>query len=528
MDKSRLEDVKASRLQKEDTVDELEEVPDSRRKVLDGGYGWIVVLGCFLGHTITGGIERSDGVFFLQFLQRFGQSAQLTSWPGSIMSTMNLCIGPIASAICNRYSVRSSVMIAGLMMSAGCILNGYATNFYFLFFSHSLLLGIGRGLCYAPGLIIVAMYFEKRRGLATGIGSSGVGAGTFLLVPFSQYLFENFGFRGAFLIFGGIALNIVLVAMLYRPLSTHYRISGNSPNLSVSVDRVDVAEVIFQSEVVSEVGSMISISAASNAGQRKRSQELQSLTSLSGKYEADSNRVPKSPVAEEGCLISSLKICFPTETRADDDDTSKKLCHFYLLKDPCFLLYCLSIWLFTMSMKAGFMFLPALVKFKGNSEYEASLVLSITGAVDCMSRISSGYVLDTKTLRRYRPVLYNLAMVAMAGLAFVLPAMESFESFCIACALYGFFTGTYVSQKSVILVDILGVEHLTSSLGILIFFQSLGTLLGPPISGALRDHFGSFSQAFYLGGGFMLAAGMVMLISNIMMILRRRRRSLRR
>ena len=48
------------------------------------------------------------------------------------------------------------------------------------------------------------------------------------------------------------------------------------------------------------------------------------------------------------------------------------------------------------------------------------------------------------------------------------------------------FAGAYVAQKSVILMDMLGAERLASSFGLLSFFQGLGNLVGPPLSGKLR------------------------------------------
>ena len=75
-----------------------------------------------------------------------------------------------------------------------------------------------------PGLIIVGMYFNRHRGLGVGLATAGVGAGTFVLPPLVDFLFEEFGFSGAFLVLGGLSLNFCVVAMLYRPLFVHRRI----------------------------------------------------------------------------------------------------------------------------------------------------------------------------------------------------------------------------------------------------------------------------------------------------------------
>ena len=53
--------------------------------------------------------------------------------------------------------------------------------------------GIGRGMFGSP--VIVNQYFDKHRSLAAGLSSSGVGIGTFAIVPLTQYLFDYFGFE---------------------------------------------------------------------------------------------------------------------------------------------------------------------------------------------------------------------------------------------------------------------------------------------------------------------------------------------
>ena len=68
--------------------------------------------------------------------------------------------------------------------------------------------------------------------------------------------------------------------------------------------------------------------------------------------------------------------------------------------------------------------------------------------------------------------------------------------------------------------------HLSPFLvSIFITLQGVGTLVGPPVSGALKDRFGTYDEAFYLGGGVMAAAAALMAASNAMLWSRRRRRT---
>jgi MFS transporter, MCT family, solute carrier family 16 (monocarboxylic acid transporters), member 14 len=58
-----------------------------------------------------------------------------------------------------------------------------------------------------------------------------------------------------------------------------------------------------------------------------------------------------------------------------------------------------------------------------------------------------------------------------------------FLSLVIYTSVWGFTIGAYVGLTSVILVDLLGLEMLTNAFGVLLLFQGIASLLGPPIAG---------------------------------------------
>ncbi|XP_005099534.1 monocarboxylate transporter 10-like [Aplysia californica] len=257
-------------------------------------------------------------------------------------------------------------------------------------------------------------------------------------------------------------------------------------------------------------------------------------SSVSAEQDGFSEKLTSSPInysqpdkkrqrQKLGCLKSFLTTCFPVENKQGRGTAGKKLFHFYLLKNSSFLCFCLSICLFTAALRAAFTFIPALVKSKGLSATDATLILSIAGVFDTLSRIATGLILDSRYLRPWRPMIYNSLIFAIALISFALPFFSSFVAFVAICGFYGIVTGAFISQKAVIIVDILGKEHMSSSFGILLLFQGIGTCVGPPLSGAFRDMFGSFDEAFYLGGGLMVVAGCLMVVGNCFLHFARRR-----
>ncbi|KAK0186473.1 major facilitator superfamily domain-containing protein [Armillaria mellea] len=75
----------------------------------------------------------------------------------------------------------------------------------------------------------------------------------------------------------------------------------------------------------------------------------------------------------------------------------------------------------------------------------------------------------------------GIAQMAIWPFAGSLPSLMAFSS------IYGFFTGGYVSLYPVVAADLYGVEGLASITGIMFSSFVPGTLLGPPISGAILD-----------------------------------------
>ena len=53
----------------------------------------------------------------------------------------------------------------------------------------------------------------------------------------------------------------------------------------------------------------------------------------------------------------------------------------------------------------------------------------------------------------------------------------------VYCAVFGVTSGAYVGLTSVVLVDLLGLDKLTNAFGLLLLFQGIASVIGPPIIG---------------------------------------------
>lgn len=169
------------------------------------------------------------------------------------------------------------------------------------------------------------------------------------------------------------------------------------------------------------------------------------------------------------------------------DEDKTPIFNFSLLKEMRFVGFCITMLLTTLAEQSAFVFLPAFseeigVLGKIGSEY----TLAITSVFITLAKIIAGFIYDCRLVRPYRVYFFNGLMFGQVTVSFVIPSVKTFTQLAIACALYGMFSGLYTAQKSVVIVDILGRDKLKYSYGILMMFQGIGVLLGPPLSGMYR------------------------------------------
>ena len=177
--------------------------------------GWAVVAGSFLIQAICFGSVYSFPAFAGPLQESFGASDLSMSLVYAVSGAMAFATGAISGPLADRVGARWPVSAGMLVMAAGFLAASAAERFEGLLLSYGLLVGTGAGLAYVPALAAVQRWFVAWRGLASGIATAGVGAGT-AMVPLTAGLLSAWGdWRVSFMIVGGaIALVGPLAAAL--------------------------------------------------------------------------------------------------------------------------------------------------------------------------------------------------------------------------------------------------------------------------------------------------------------------------
>lgn len=99
------------------------------------------------------------------------------SWIGSFQGMLLVCVGVIVGPIYDRGYFRYLNMIGSFLVVFGLMMLSISRNYWSIFLSQGLIVGLGAGCLYIPSIAILSTYFTTKRPLALGLAGSGSAIG---------------------------------------------------------------------------------------------------------------------------------------------------------------------------------------------------------------------------------------------------------------------------------------------------------------------------------------------------------------
>ncbi|KAF8888860.1 major facilitator superfamily domain-containing protein [Infundibulicybe gibba] len=234
------------------TGSDVERYPPEPEPFPEGGWrAWSVIFGVWLIQFCTFGYTNAYGVYndfyVREYLSPKYTSSQI-SWIGSVQLLLVLSAG-ILSGRGFDAGYFYHLMIGGAILFVFCLFMlsiSHAEQYYQVFLTQGLGMGLAIGVTYVPGLAIVSHYFARRRTFALGIAASGSAVGgTIQPIMLNSWFHGSLGFHQGVRASAAFNAALLIIAICLMKPRLPPKPGGGSPFRALRIFIVDVPYMIM-------------------------------------------------------------------------------------------------------------------------------------------------------------------------------------------------------------------------------------------------------------------------------------------
>ena len=212
-------------------------------------WGWIVVAGAFLVLSVSYGARYCFGIFVHPMFVEHHWQMSVISLGFSINLLMYALGGLVSGPLLDRMAPRWIMTIGACVAALGFISTGFVRTPGQLYLTYGMLCGVGSaGIGVVVNSASVGKWFVRKRGLAIGVASIGIGLGTMALTPVAGYIVKNYHWRIGFIFLGVLVLVVgVFVSQILmgrsRPEEYSLLPDGDQPGAAPLEQKTDISHV---------------------------------------------------------------------------------------------------------------------------------------------------------------------------------------------------------------------------------------------------------------------------------------------
>ncbi|XP_060532481.1 uncharacterized protein LOC132705701 isoform X2 [Cylas formicarius] len=506
----------------------------------DGGWGWIVVIGVSAVNLCTRSIEQSFGLLFGDLLHDLGVE---TTGAAVIMSTLDALInfsGLFVGPLIRTFSYRKVSIIGSILVAAGLTLTSPANSMAHILATYSIINGLGVGLTASATFVALNNYFVKRRGQAIGLSLAGTAFGMMLMPQAVRLLLDSYGFRGAILILGGVALNSLVGSTLLQPAEWHFVPDTKDEEEGGFHQEMETIKETEDEDTEQEVNSLISNNIAVKTFEELKATALPRKSTFPRNFSSLSffAAPKKRRVSKESILSSYSHLDFtgssihlhlqstdrdreeyssarqlrrnmsypgvqfstphkivrdvkrgPAPIRKEPEKTAwQKVVEFMdfdLLKDPVYLNLVFGLSIFYVAEQNFKMVTPFFFKSVGYEPHDVALFLSVQAFTDILARLILPPICDRLTISKR--TLFMSGIFVLGICRSVLAQQTEYTMIMIWLVIAGFARGAALINFAITISEYSSLEKLPAAFGLHNVGKGLFVVTLGPVLGKIRD-----------------------------------------
>lgn len=425
---------------------------------------------------------RIAGIFFYGIIDTFGVTRQEASWSVSLAGTVLLLAGPLIGILCRRFSCRAVLLTCSVLTGVAASACYWAQDVIFITIVFGLIHGTALSGIYVGANVMVAQHFEKRRTAASSLLFTASGLNTALMSRLVEFFREEYGVRGAFLLYGAVLLNAFPAAILLR----------SPPWLKTSA-RLSRKEVADMNSQKTEEGAVLQPLVEGNSNIKAGSD-----ISCDVRQQSSHNGLAMSCTPERhdatSCIINGDPAVAPeirNEPRFFSLNRTAK--QFLTLR---FLIHALSFSTVICTMGIFIMIPVDIAKDRGVDPSSSVYILEAFAIGDIVFRALSGLAIDSGVLTLESVMLLGYVLQGAACEWFVWA--RTLPSMIVAAGVFGSTCGSRMCLQAPALVKDFGIGTLPMMYGGLSFCIGIFLLARPPLIGYYRDDLGDYTGLLHL------------------------------
>ncbi|KAH7143777.1 putative monocarboxylate transporter [Dactylonectria macrodidyma] len=194
----------------EDPCSNINEIPDG------GSAAWLVVFGTWCTSFCSFGWINSVGIFqdYYEHEMLKNYSSSTIAWIPSLQIFFIMVMGPVVGRLHDIYGPRRLILCGTLLHVFGLMMASISTQYYQILLSQGVCSAIGASAIFQPAISTVPEWFNKKRGAAFGICSTGSSLGGVIFPIMLTHLIEQVGFPWTMRISAFLILFLLTIANL--------------------------------------------------------------------------------------------------------------------------------------------------------------------------------------------------------------------------------------------------------------------------------------------------------------------------